>query len=1186
MTHRVKRVAIVGGGVSTVQCALTLAELGLDVVVVTPFMELGTNSATDGIHGADSLDLLRIRPILLKAASHPQIKFHTNSNVHSVVGRPGEFTLRATKHPRYVNPYLCTSCGRCAEACSVKVAFGHEGQIRFRNAIHAPLLGVDAVPSSYSIDKKGLPPCKAACPLGINVQGFVSLLSIGKCDEALRLINESAPLAGVLGRVCTHPCEDNCKRVEVDDPVFIKALHRYAADNASEDIQYTRKAPAGSRREKIAIVGSGPAGLTAAWELARRGYSPMVFEEHAVIGGMLATGIPRFRLPREVREREVKAIEALGVQMRTGITIGRDVTLSDLRERGYRALFLAIGAHKNNRLGIPGEYLEGVVDSISLLFELNLMVGASVGHNLIVIGGGNSAVDSARTARRRGKRNVTIQYRRTAEEMTAVKEDLEEALNEGILIEYLTSPVEILGDGVKVTGIRCQRMGLGEVGADGRRKPVPIEGSEFTMVADHVVVAIGQQPNIEQLKARGVALSDSNNTYQVDPLTLETSVPGIFAGGDCVTGPNSVVEAVAAGLQAAESMDRYLRGLSLRRGRSLEKSKPIDIDVNERYISPYDRATMPLIPRYKRMSTFEETCIGIPPETAEREALRCLNCAVCSGCLECNYTCELGAVFHDDSCEEIEVEADIIVDFASAGANTNTQLADHKSGQPDSFSLAIPGIYTVQTGSQFNLWEEIAQASSLALEVASRLLLREEVIDRCMPEGEHAGNICKAKETKAPHVRKEKSRIGVFLCSCGSSNSAVIDFAKVSNWVQSLPGVHVVEEMPQACTQEGALQIMACVTKENLDGVVLAACRCCNLNQICFSCNDRRVMCKYFMDRELTLPDGMVPEFVNIREQCAWACKGYPEMATQRAVEAVTAGIARDMDSFSEKAEVYSVHQKALVVGTGLSGLVVANSLSAQGYSVTLLSGPNSDTNNGCLSPELIENRNNLLAQLKSNGVRVKPWPDSLELRRVPGNYEVSLNYGSEIACIDVGSVILNVGEMEGELSSKQDNISEQWLLGRILSHHNCWGANKDNVDQYSIRELTIGETSGIFVVSSDNATSFEEQIMRGSVIAARAWAYLTQGTLSSRPNAVIIDRKLCRGCGDCIAICPYMEMIDSGSAGIFYAYVDRTLCLGCGACISHCPTGAIRQPLQGDEQIISMMEALLTCSEVASEVG
>ena len=413
-----KRVAVIGNSTGTAQCALALAQMGAEVAIITDAIALGSADSVDNSQAVSVEEQLCVWPLLLRAASHPKVKLYANSRLEAIAGGRGRFTLSVTKLPRYVNEELCTSCDRCQEVCSVKIS-SLQGSHKFNHrAIHAPLVGIRAVPAAYSIDKNGVAACRVACPLGINVPGFLCLLTEGKVDEALSLINETAPLAGVLGRVCTHPCEDNCRRVQVDSPVFIQALHRYAADKASGNVNYGRKPPSKSKKDKIAIVGSGPAGLAAAWELVRRGYTPTIFESHAVVGGMMATGIPRFRLPREVREKEVTAVISMGVDIKTGITVGQDITLSDLREQGYRAFFLAIGAGQNIRLNIPGDDLEGVVDGISLLFALNLKVGTTVGSNVVVIGGGNSAVDAARAVKRRSRGTVRIFYRRTAEEMT------------------------------------------------------------------------------------------------------------------------------------------------------------------------------------------------------------------------------------------------------------------------------------------------------------------------------------------------------------------------------------------------------------------------------------------------------------------------------------------------------------------------------------------------------------------------------------------------------------------------------------------------------------------------------------------------------------------------------------------------------------------------------------------------
>jgi NADPH-dependent glutamate synthase beta subunit-like oxidoreductase/NAD-dependent dihydropyrimidine dehydrogenase PreA subunit len=1173
-----KGVAIIGDSAGAAQAALTLAELGVEVKLIMSSPALSLDNIADISSVTPPEKLFSVWPLLLRAASHPQVTLHTNSEVRAIIGRQGKFTVRVATQPRYVREDLCTACGRCEEACSVQVPLILDGRRVTRSAIHAPVPDSKTIPSAYCIEKSGIAPCRAACPLGINVQGFVSLLSKGKIDEALSLINEVAPLAGVLGRVCTHPCEDNCKRGEVDSPVFIPALHRYAADNSPSGINYRRKAPARSRKEKIAIVGSGPAGLSAAWELARRGYSPTIFESHAVVGGMVATGIPRFRMPLEVREREVAAIKALGVDIKTGVTVGHDVTISDLRERGYRAFFLAIGAHENRSLGIPGEDLEGVVDAISLLFALNLKVGASVGSNVVVIGGGNSAVDSARTAKRRSKGVVRILYRRAVEEMTAVADEVEEAINEGISIEYLTNPLEILGDGTKVTGIRCQRMEMGDIEADGRRRPEPIPGSEFTIDADHVVIAIGQLPNTSVLNIRWLDIDDDSANIKVNPLTLETRIPGIFAGGDCVTGPNNVVEAVAAGLRAAESIDRYLRGRDLSKGRSLEKPQPVEVDVRERDAAYYKRARMPAIPPYKRMGRFEEIALGLPIEVGRREAERCLNCALCSECMECEQVCELGAVLHKDKAEHVDVGAELIINFTPAhnGSGHNPHGQDDVQSTP--LQQSRPGIYTVESDEGHSLESELAEASAAALAAAAELRLTEEVLPA--PHDGSNSSECRLDQTlwKAEAASTGKSRIGVFLCRCGGSINSVIDFNQVTNKVLQLPGVCTVQEIAQACSEEGANRIAAQAAEWKLDNAVLAACRCCGLDQICFSCTDRRVKCQQHLGNSLNTYLGDNVEFVNIREQCALVHEDDPVGATCKATDIVSAGVARARRASPVIHEERPLTGSALVLGAGIRGLAAAKYLAAQGYSITVVTGPEPDVARESQNSEYTENRESLLGQLDKQSVFVRSWPQTLELDGAPGSYNAMLKDGSQTSRIEAGTVILDLGEMEGEVHPEVSTIPEESRLGRIFARIIDSGGLEDM--QFAIRE-----TAGIFIISPDGEDSPWEQVIKGAAIAARASAYLCQGSLSPRANAVAIDSGLCRGCGDCAAICPYIEMRET-SNGTACAYIDQALCLGCGVCIAHCPTGAITQAFQSDSHINSTLEALLGKAPYLVEVA
>ncbi|MHC4859847.1 MAG: FAD-dependent oxidoreductase, partial [Planctomycetota bacterium] len=372
-------------------------------------------------------------------------------------------------------------------------------------------------------------PCAVACPAGVQVKSYVTLISAGRFQEALEVVRERNPFPGICGRVCTHPCEESCKRGDADEPLAIRQLKRFIADWEIEnpaEAKPQRIEP--TYEERVAIVGSGPAGLTAAGDLIRLGYPVTIFEALAKPGGMMIAGIPEFRLPREIIESEIRAIEDLGVEIKTSTPIGPELTFDDLKAQGYEALFLAIGAHKGRKLGIPGE--ERGYDAVEFLREVNLGKAKKPGDQVVVVGGGNSAIDAARPALRLGSKKVTIVYRRTRQEMPADVGEIEETLEEDIEIHFLASPLEVVLDKKgKVTGMKVIQNELGEPDDSGRRRPVPIEGSEFVVPCDSVIAAISQSPDLGFLPEGHEIKLTRWNTFEVDEKTFMTNVPGIFS---------------------------------------------------------------------------------------------------------------------------------------------------------------------------------------------------------------------------------------------------------------------------------------------------------------------------------------------------------------------------------------------------------------------------------------------------------------------------------------------------------------------------------------------------------------------------------------------------------------------------------------------------------------------------------
>jgi len=466
-------------------------------------------------------------------------------------------------------------------------------------------------------------PCSSACPANVDIPGYISLVAEKRYAEALRLHRERNPFAAICSRVCFHTCEDKCRRSSIDAPVSIRGIKRFMVDQeVTMQLPEVRENEINAKR-KIAIVGAGPAGLSCAYFLARLGYRPKVFEAEPRPGGMLVQAIPAYRLPREIVAREVRMVEHMGVEIFTNMVLGEDITLKALRAEGYDAAFLGVGAPCGVGLGLPGADAEGIGDALSFLRTYNLRGSVPVGKNVVVIGGGNSAIDAARTALRLGAETVTVVYRRSREAMPAYEEEIEEAEHEGVVLKLLTAPVEVVLEGRRVVGIKCLPMRLGEFDRSGRRRPEE-SGDAFILRADHVLVAIGQTLDMQKI-TRDVPLEIRNQTFiQANPVTGQTSEKWIFSGGDAVTGPSSVVEAVAAGERAAVGIDLFLTGANHAVWReTLEVDTAFDPDAEP---SDAPREKLNLIPVERRRNNFAEVEQPWCESVAIRQAGRCLRC--------------------------------------------------------------------------------------------------------------------------------------------------------------------------------------------------------------------------------------------------------------------------------------------------------------------------------------------------------------------------------------------------------------------------------------------------------------------------------------------------------------------------------------------------------------------------------
>ncbi len=485
-------------------------------------------------------------------------------------------------------------------------------------------------------------PCQMACPAGIDVSSYVTLIGHGRDAEAISLIRKDNPFPWICGLICTNPCEFMCVRGRIDEPISIKYLKGFAAERAMSDGVYKNPEKAPPKNRKVCIIGAGPAGMTAAFFLALKGYGVTVLDALPVAGGMMMVGIPRYRLPREVIDREVSMIEELGVEFRLNTRFGKDVDFETLRAEGFEAFLIAVGAHDSYKLGIKGEdAYPQVVDAISFLRRVSLGDRRKPGRRVAVLGGGNVAIDAARTSIRLGCEEVIIIYRRSRVDMPANDEEVEQAEEERVRFSFLTVPVEIVGSEGKVTGLRCVRTELGPEDKSGRRRPVPIEGSDFEIEVDAVISSIGQRVDRSGFEVIEPLQWSGRGTVKTNAISMETTMPGVFAAGDAVVGPATVVEAIGGGKRAADAIDRYLLGIPQPKMRPVpvRRAKVDFIEVPATTKMALKRPHMPMLNDERRRVTFQQVELGYSENTVREEARRCLRCDICIRCGTCVDIC-------------------------------------------------------------------------------------------------------------------------------------------------------------------------------------------------------------------------------------------------------------------------------------------------------------------------------------------------------------------------------------------------------------------------------------------------------------------------------------------------------------------------------------------------------------------
>ncbi len=651
---------VLGGGVAGIQCSLDLAEGGYKVYLVEKAPALGGHMAQlDKTFPTNDCAMCTLSPKLVEAGRHLNIDLITNSELIGLEGEPGSFKAKVYHHARFVDPDVCTSCGECAPKCPVVVTDSYNEELGERKAIYK--LYPQAIPNTYAITKKGHSPCKRACAVHTSAQGYVALIADGRFAEAYTVASEPNPFPAVCGRVCTHKCETDCTRGEVDEPIAIAGLKRFVADYAFNNVPLPEKAEV-KFDEKVAIVGSGPSGLAAARDLALLGYQTTVFESKPEPGGMLRFGIPEYRLPKAALQQDIDRITALGVDLRCGQSAGSDFTVDGLLADGYKAVYLAVGLQGGRTLPIPGADGAGVFDAVAVLKAASLGEQVDIGKNVVVIGGGDVAFDAGRTALRLGAEKVTINCIEDDQSVPASDDEVTEGRDEQVAFNCSCMPSAIkLDDAGRASKVEFLRCSLGEPNEKGWRPPVAIDGSEFELDCDTVIFAIGQSM-VEDFLQGCEGVTVEKGQIVADKTTLATDKAGVFAGGDAAArGPWTAIEAIAAGRRAARSIHNFLRGEELLplEDDVMDEAKPEDEVLAKTAVMA--RLPMPHLPGAARRTSWDEVNTGFSEEQAVAEAKRCLNCAVCSECMECVRACGPGALLHDERDREMDLDVGAVV---------------------------------------------------------------------------------------------------------------------------------------------------------------------------------------------------------------------------------------------------------------------------------------------------------------------------------------------------------------------------------------------------------------------------------------------------------------------------------------------------------------------------------------------
>ena len=1111
---RLHKVIVIGATPAGITATNKLGELGVPVTLVDTDSDMDKKLSNADWTLKSGLPFNHAhRPGLIRMIRNSGIDCIMPAEVTSIKHTPQGFRVRINKIQTFVDPEKCTLCGRCVQICPVNLSNGEKAiKINSRRSL----------PGRAVIDKRRQPVCQANCPLGVNAQGYIALTRAGRFDEALKLIRKDNILPGICGRVCTHPCEDACRRADLDEPVSIRGIKRFLADyeleNASE-IQ--TEVISAKRAEKVAVIGSGPSGLAAASDLARFGYQVTVFEKEDKPGGLLQYAIGPHRLPKDILDSEINYIRRLGVNIVTGRSIDLKTDLDDLRKE-YNAVICAIGTWADQSLGAPGEDLEGVDFCLPFLKAVCNGGMQPLGGTAAVIGGGNSAVDVARALVRLGV-TPTIVYRRRQQDMPADPEEIKAALEEGIQITDCTQVIGFRGRAGRLKDLECLPTRPGE--PDDRGIPRPVidrQNPPMELPFDRAFIAIGQQGTLTENDVDRQMTINGKGLFKVDEF-LHTPIKGVYAAGDAVSGPTSVVDAMKMGRNAAGIVHQDLSGKRLH---GAETFRPEDRDFPE-IATDIPFQSRPMMAERQpavRITNFSEVELGLNQPQVLMETERCLQCGVCSECLECVDVCQaIGAINHRQQPEEI-------IEHAGALIIADPDIIPNVKGED------IIRAYGPRTATQ-DAYSMMVRGFAAAADV---MTLLDQTANR--PKG-HGISFSPPDPGLSPEIR-----IGVFVCRCNDSMGWMDGMSQYIDKLTSMKDVVHAEEIPAACIPEGTTQILRMVREKGITRLVLASCVCCPLNFVCSACTDQRSRLKHFLFDGTGISRSMV-ETCNLRGEVLRLIQHDPLIAMKRFSGFIDRSIRRSRTLKALSAPARNYNFTTAVIGGSESSVSSAMSLAKFGLEVFWFTSPGSP-----LHEEL--ERPNIHVFDKS---AVKSMSGSL------GNFQIHMESGDFHQTFQVGAVIL------GEKSRKAIPFMQAGGLPVQIKV----SYQKKGVP--GIPFFYPGATSipGLFL--SDPPGVNVSKRKKGAAAAILAAAVMPRGPRQSKGFTVVIDEALCRGCGRCLRACPYKAVsLNRNAIGGWCASVDEALCKGCGNCISVCPSNAADSPYRNQKMLEQTLQELL----------